>query len=95
LEGWPRLPLKRAQQRLAVDRIRLGAPVASGQGNRRRINDVALDAVGVEHAMNPKPSSPTSWIVTTSTGAAMRCSALVLRKKVEPFAPVTAHERAW
>src|SRR5271156_2035192 len=29
---------QRAQQRLAVDRIGLGAPVASGHGNRRRID---------------------------------------------------------
>src|SRR6202030_4294106 len=45
---------QRAQERLAVDRIRLGAPVASGHGNRRRVDDVALDAVGLEQAMNPK-----------------------------------------
>ena len=43
-----------AQQRLAVDRIRLGAPVASRHGNRRRIDDVALDPVGLEQAMNPE-----------------------------------------
>jgi len=38
---------QRAQQRLAVDRIGLGAPMASRHGNRRRIDDVALDAVGL------------------------------------------------
>src|ERR1700730_2255564 len=69
-----------AQQRLAVDRIRLGAPVASWHGNRRRIDDVALDAVGLEQAMNPETIEPTSWIATTLTGAAIRCSALVFNR---------------
>src|SRR6266404_8552287 len=45
---------QRAKKRLAVDRIRFGAPAASGHGNRRRVDDVALDAVGVEQAMNPE-----------------------------------------
>jgi hypothetical protein len=31
-----------------------GAPVALGHGNRRRIDDVALDVVGVKQAMNPE-----------------------------------------
>jgi hypothetical protein len=44
-----------AQQRLAVNRIRLGAPVASRHSNRRRIND---DAVGLEQAMNPETIEP-------------------------------------
>jgi hypothetical protein len=47
-----------AQQRLAIDRIGLGAPVTSRHGNRRRINDVALDAVGLEQAMNPETVEP-------------------------------------
>ena len=47
-----------AQQRLAVDRIRFGAPVTSRHGNRRRIDDVALDAVGLEQAMNPETIEP-------------------------------------
>ena len=49
---------QRAQQRLAVDRIGLGAPVASRHGNRRRIDDVALNAVGFEQRMNPETIEP-------------------------------------
>ena len=71
---------QRAQQRLAVDRIRLRAPVASRHGNRRRIDDVALGTVGLEQAMNPKPSSPASWIVITLTCAAISCSAQVFNR---------------
>src|SRR5499427_5333163 len=48
----------RAQQRLAVDRIGLGAPVASGHSNRRRIDDVALNAIGLEQAMSPETIEP-------------------------------------
>jgi hypothetical protein len=47
-----------AQQRLTIDRIRFGAPVASRHSNRRRINDVALDAVGLKQAMNPETIEP-------------------------------------
>jgi hypothetical protein len=49
---------QRAQQRLAIDRISFGAPVTSRHGNRRRINDVALDAVGLEQAMKPETIEP-------------------------------------
>src|SRR5215831_2181096 len=49
---------QRAQQRLAIDRIGFGAPVTSRHGNRRRINDVALDAIGLEQAMNPETIEP-------------------------------------
>ena len=41
---------------------------------------MALDAVGLEQAIIQKPSSPTSWIATTLTGAAMRCSARVFNR---------------
>src|ERR1700722_7380166 len=86
--AWP-------QQRLAVDRIRLGAPVASRHGNRRRIDDVALDAVGLEQAMNPETIEPD---FVDRHNLDWRCNALLgsglqMRKKVEQFAPVTADER--
>src|SRR6202040_3276127 len=81
-----------AQQRLAVDRIRLGAPVASGHGNRRRIDDVALDAVGLEQAMNPETIEAD---FVDHDNLDRRCNALLgscsqARKKVEQFAPVAA-----
>jgi len=86
---------QRAQQRLAVDRIRLGAPVASRHGNRRRIDDVALDAVGLEQAMNPETIEPD---FVDRHNLDRRCNALLgsglqPRKKVEQFAPVIADER--
>ena len=86
---------QRAQQRLAVDRIRLGAPVASRHGNRRRIDDVALDAVGLEQAMNPE-TIESNFVDRHNLDR--RCNALLgsglqPRKKVEQFAPVTADER--
>jgi hypothetical protein len=46
------------QQRLAIDRIGFGAPVTSRDSKRGRINDVALDAVGLEQAMNPETIEP-------------------------------------
>jgi hypothetical protein len=49
---------QRAQQRLTVNRIRFGAPVASRHGNRRRIDDLALNAVGLEQAVNPETIEP-------------------------------------
>ena len=88
---------QRAQQRLAVDRIRLGAPVASRHGNRRRIDDVALDAVGLEQAMNPETIEPD---FVDRHHFDRRCNALLgscfqARKKVEQFAPVPAGERVF
>src|SRR6202011_5346883 len=86
---------QRAQERLAVDRIRLGAPVASRHGNRGRIDDVALDAIGLEQAMNPKTIESN---FVDGNNLDRRCNALLgsglqPRKKVEQFAPVTADER--
>jgi hypothetical protein len=86
---------QRAQQRLAVDSIGLGAPVASRHGNRRRIDNVALNAVGLEQAMNPETIEPDFLDRHNLDG---RCHALLgfglqPRKKVEQFAPVTADER--
>jgi hypothetical protein len=69
-----------AQQRLAVDRIGLGAPVASKHSNRRRIDDVALNAVGLEQAVNPETIEADFLIATTLTGAAVRCSALLFNR---------------
>src|SRR5207248_2916262 len=71
---------QRAQQRLAVDRIGLGAPVTSRHSNRRRIDDVALNVVGLEQTMNPETIEPDFLIATTLTGAAMRCSALLFNR---------------
>src|SRR5208282_6070228 len=45
---------QRPQQRLAVDRIGLGSPMPPVDRNRSRIDDVALDPVGDEQAMDPK-----------------------------------------
>jgi hypothetical protein len=69
--------------------------VASGHGNRRRIDDVALDAVGLEQAMNPK-TIESNFLDRHNLNR--RCNALLgsrlePRKKVEQFAPVTAGER--
>src|SRR6202040_4199134 len=86
---------QRAQQRLAVDRIGLGAPVASRHGNRGRIDDVALDAIGLEQAMNPetiKPDFLDRYNLDRRCDALLG-SALQPRKKVEQFARVTAGER--
>jgi hypothetical protein len=46
---------QRPQQRLAVDRVGLGPPMPSGDRDRGRVDDVALDPVGEQQAMNPKP----------------------------------------
>src|SRR5262245_6572946 len=75
---------QRAQQRLAIDRIGLGAPVASRQGNRRRIDDVALDAVGLEQAMNPETIEPdfVDRHNLDRRGNALLGSGLPARKKV-------------
>src|SRR6202023_3235882 len=88
----PRLPAlpghQRAQQRLAVDRIRFGAPVASRHGNRGRIDDVALDAIGLEQAMNPetiKPDFLDRYNLDRRYDALLG-SALQPGKKVEQFA---------
>jgi hypothetical protein len=69
--------------------------VAAGHGNRRRIDDVALDAVGFEQAMNPKTIESNFM---DRHNLDRRCNALLgsglqPRKKVEQFAPVTADER--
>jgi hypothetical protein len=69
-----------AQQRLAVDRIGLVAPVASKHSNRRRIDDVALNAVGLEQAVNPETIEADFLIATTLSGAAVRCSALLFNR---------------
>src|ERR1700736_2433808 len=86
---------QRAQERLAVDRIRLGAPVASRHGNRGRIDDVALDAIGLEQAMNPetiKPDFLDRYNLDRRYDALLG-SALQPGKKVEQFARVTAGQR--
>jgi hypothetical protein len=86
---------QRAQQRLAVDRIGLGASVASRHSNRRRIDDMAFNAVGLEQAMNPETIEPDlldRYNLDRRCGASLG-SALQPRKKVEQFAPVTAGER--
>jgi hypothetical protein len=69
--------------------------MASGHGNRRGIDDVALDAVGVEQAMNPE-TIETDFMDRDNLDR--RCNAflgscLQPRKKVEQFAPVPADER--
>jgi hypothetical protein len=46
---------QRPQQRLAVDRVGLGSPMPTGDRNRSRIDHVALDPIGKQQAMNPKP----------------------------------------
>src|SRR5271165_2128643 len=46
---------QRPQQRLAVDRIGLGPPMPPVDRDRSRVDDVALDPVGEQQAMNPKP----------------------------------------
>src|SRR5215813_15400824 len=81
--------------RLAIDRIGLGAPVASRHGNRRRIDDAALDAVGLEQAMNPETIEPdfVDRHNLDRRGNALLGSGLQARKKVEQFASVTADER--
>src|SRR5690349_21218294 len=86
---------QRAQQRLAVDRIGLGAPVASRHSNRRRIDDVALNAVGLEQAVNPETIEPgfLDRYNLDQRSDALLGSALQPRKKVEQFARVTADER--
>ena len=86
---------QRAQERLAVDRIRLGASMAARHGNRRRVDDVALDAVGLEQAMNPK-TIESDFVDCHNLDRrcnALLGSALQPRKKVEQFARVTAGER--
>jgi hypothetical protein len=86
---------QRAQQRLTVNRIRFGAPVASRHGNRRRIDDLALNAVGLEQAVNPETIEPD---FVDRHNPDRRSNALLGSgsqpcKKVEQFAPVTADER--
>src|SRR5271157_2769661 len=46
---------QRPQQGLAVDRIGLGPPMPPVDRDRSRIDHVALDPVGEQQAMNPKP----------------------------------------
>jgi hypothetical protein len=41
--------------RFAVDRIGLGPPMPPGDRDRSRVDHVALDPVGEQQAMNPKP----------------------------------------
>jgi hypothetical protein len=86
---------QRAQQRLAVDGIGLGAPVTSRHSNRRRIDYVALNAVGLEQAMNPETIEPD---FLDRYNLDRRCdallgSALQPRNKVEQFARVTPDKR--
>ncbi len=69
--------------------------VASRHGNRRRIDDVALNAVGLEQAVNPETIEPD---FLDRYNLDRRCdallgSALQPRKKVEQFARITADER--
>jgi hypothetical protein len=45
---------ERAQQRLAIDRIGLGASLAPGDCHGRGINDVALDTPALEEPVHPK-----------------------------------------
>src|SRR6267154_2295388 len=71
------------------------APVTSGHGNRRGIDDVALDAVGVEQAMNPE-TIETDFVDRHNLDR--RCNALLgsclqACEKVEQFAPLAAGER--
>jgi hypothetical protein len=78
-----------------VDRIGLGAPVASRHINRRRIDDVALNTVGLEQAVNPETIEPD---FLDRYDLDRRCdallgSALQPRNKVEQFARVTPDER--
>src|ERR1700737_1751690 len=75
--------------------IRFGAPVASRHGNRGRIDDVALDAIGLEQAMNPetiKPDFLDRYNLDRRYDALLG-SALQPGKKVEQFARVTAGQR--
>ena len=63
--------------------------------SRFRIDDVALNAVGLAHAMNPETIEPD---FLDRYNLDRRCdallgSALQPRKKVEQFARVTADER--
>src|SRR5438270_14042572 len=86
---------QRAQQRLAVDRIGLGAAVPSRHSNRRRIDDVALNTIGLEQAMNPETIEP-DFLDRHNLDRrrhALLGSALQPRKKVEQFARVAADER--
>ena len=46
---------QRPQQRLAVDQIGLRPPMPPVDGDRSRIDDLALDPIGEQQAMNPKP----------------------------------------
>ena len=69
--------------------------MTSRHSNRRRIDDVALNAVGLEHAMNPETIEPG---FLDRYNLDRRCdallgSALQPRKKVEQFVRVTADER--
>jgi len=78
-----------------VDRIRLGASMTARHGNRRRVDDVALDAVGLEQAMNPE-TIESDFVDCPNLDR--RCNALLgsclqAREKVEQLAPVAAGER--
>jgi len=52
IEQTRRSPRARA---ISVDRIALGPPMLPGHCDRSRVDDVALDLVGEQQAMNPKP----------------------------------------
>src|SRR5215471_16902190 len=62
----------------------LARRVASRHGNRRRIDDVALDAVGLEQAMNPETIEPdfVDRHNLDRRGNALLGSGLQARKKV-------------
>src|SRR5215831_21110965 len=77
------------------DTTRLGASVTSGHGNRRRINDAALNGVGVEQSMHPETIEPD---FVDRHYLDRRCNALLgsgfqPREKVEQVPPVAADER--
>ena len=69
--------------------------MAARHGNRRRVDDVALDAVGLEQAMNPE-TIESDFVDCPNLDR--RCNALLgsclqAREKVEQLAPVAAGER--
>jgi hypothetical protein len=51
----PRPGHERAQEHLAIDRIRLGPAMPPVDRDRGRVDHMALDSVGLEQAMDPKP----------------------------------------
>ena len=93
--GSPRCQAISVRSSVSPSIASVGAPVASRHSNRRRIDDVALNAVGLEQAMNPetiKPDFLDRYNLDRRCDALLG-SALQPRKKVEQFARVTTDKR--